>query len=105
MTWKPFPVPNEFKDGRKFFAAQDGEVYVAKYVTDTVPPQIVFRQHRNRVDRRYYYANLDLGFIGFPARISRMEPVTEEFEHIWRTETRGFVFNPTHWASYEEPPK
>jgi hypothetical protein len=99
MAWEA--IETAPKDGTRFLAAQDGEVYVAKYDTSTVPPALVFRQHRNHVRRQIVYELINNELWSKPIN----QPWQEQFEHIWRVETRGFKFHPTYWMPYEEPPQ
>lgn len=105
MEWRPFPVPDSFKDGRRLLALQNGELFVIRYDTSTLPPVLTFRYHRNRVDRHFHYCQLDFGgLIGFEAQIPLGQPWREEFESIWLPKLRGFQFAPQWWSEYFEVP-
>lgn len=96
-------MPDDLKDGRRFLTLQDGEIYVARWYTEHPgPPMLVFRQHRNRIDRHYRYVDIELDGQMVRASVPVDQPWKETMEHVWRTETRGFVFRPELWACLEE---
>jgi len=106
VIWQEFPPPDELKDGRRFLAAQNGELLVCKYDTSTVPPSLCFRHRRNRVDRKYRYGTVTMDGETFEAQVlPSNESYPETFETIWLTKLRGFDFAPQWWAILDEVPK
>lgn len=96
------PLSHLINDGKPFLAWQEGEIYVGSF-TDERIPRLVFRQHRNRVDRHYRYVDIEFEGKIVKASVPVDQPWKEQMEHVWRTETRGFTFNPQYFARYEEP--
>ena len=98
------PIETAPKDGTRFLAAQNGEVYEARY-TDDPKPRLTFRTHFLFVEERHRVITTTLDGRTVEAKVETEKPWTETFRHDWTLWTRGFDFNPTHWMPLPEAPK
>lgn len=95
MTWQP--IDTAPTTGVEFLAFQEGEIYVARF-TEEAKPRLCFRTHT--LFESKHYANVEIDFKGerVEALVPINQPWKEVFEHSWTIWTRGFGFQPTHWA-------
>ena len=91
--WKPFKTAP--RTGKPFLAAQDGEIYVAKYSGRT---RLCFRTHSLFVGEKHRLVDAIMDGKKVKARVEIDKPWVEEFQHNWTFWTAGFAFRPTLWA-------
>lgn len=91
------------KDGTRFLAWQNGEVYEARF-TEENTPRLCFRTHDLFVSERYRIVETLMDGELVKAHVPVEKPWTEEFQHKWTLWTKGFEFEPTHFMPLPSPP-
>ena len=99
------PIETAPKDGTRFLAFQQNEIYEARFNNDTAIPRLCFRTHNLFTQSKYEVREIEFEGEMVEALIPIGKPWTETFDHHWTFWTRGFEFAPTHWMQLPEPPK
>lgn len=94
-AWRP--IETGPRDGSSFLAYQDGEIFVAKYTTES-QPRLCRRVHELDTKRQYRCVVAEMDGEPAEALVPINQPWEEEYRHDWSLWSRGFDFKPTHWA-------
>jgi hypothetical protein len=95
------PIETAPKDGTRFIARQDGEIYEARYSKEM---NLMFRIHALRVESKHRIVAAEMDGKTVRAEVPVEQPWPETFRHDWCFWTRGFEFRPKHWMPLPSPP-